>query len=57
MIKPNLWQKLAVVTAALMLMCCMALLALQMRANTRHEQEVVQRLRWAWPNTSPSAAS
>jgi hypothetical protein len=44
MIKPNLWQKLAVVTAALMLMCCMALLALQMRANTRHEQEVVQRL-------------
>ena len=44
MIKPNLWQKLAVVTAALMLTCCMALLALQMRANTRHEQEVVQRL-------------
>lgn len=44
MIKPNLWQKLAVVTAALMLACCMALLALQMRANTRHEQEVVQRL-------------
>ena len=44
MIKPNLWQKLAAVIAALMLMCCMALLALQMRANTRHEQEVVQRL-------------
>ena len=57
MIKPNLWQKLAVVTAALMLACCMALLALQMRANTRHEQEVVQRLSLAWPNTSPSAAS
>lgn len=44
MIRPNLWQKLAAVIAALMLMCCMALLALQMRANTRHEQEVVQRL-------------
>ncbi|MDT3501681.1 sensor histidine kinase [Stenotrophomonas maltophilia] len=44
MIRPNLWQKLAAVIAALMLMCCMALLALQMRSNTRHEQEVVQRL-------------
>ena len=44
MITPNLWQKLAAVIAALMLVCCMALLALQMRANTRHEQEVVQRL-------------
>ncbi len=57
MIKPNLWQKLAVVTAALMLACCMALLALQMRANTRHEQEVASGCRWAWPSTLPSAAS
>jgi hypothetical protein len=44
MIKPNLWQKLALVMSALMLTCCMALLAWQMRTNTRHEQEVVQRL-------------
>ncbi len=42
MIKPNLWQKLAVVTAALIGVLHGA--ALQMRANTRHEQEVVQRL-------------
>ncbi len=54
MITPNLWQKLAAVIAALMLMCCMALLALQMPATNR---KWCSGCRWAWPNTSPSAAN
>ncbi|WMJ67711.1 HAMP domain-containing sensor histidine kinase [Stenotrophomonas sp. 24(2023)] len=44
MIRLSLWQKLAAVFCALLLLCCMALLAVQMRTDVRHEQEVVQRL-------------
>ncbi len=44
MIRLRLWQKLALVSSALLLVCGSVLLVLQMRASTRHEQEVVQRL-------------
>lgn len=57
MIKPNLWQKLAAVIAALMLMCCMALLALQMRASNATSRKWCSGCRWAWPSTLPSAAN
>lgn len=40
----RLWQKLAAVFAALLLLCSLALLGMQMRMAVRHEQEVVQRL-------------
>lgn len=40
----RLWQKLAVVFCALLLLCSLALLGMQMRMAIRHEQEVVQRL-------------
>lgn len=44
MIGLRLWQKLAVVFCALVLVCGAVLLAMQMRMSVRHEQEVVQRL-------------
>ena len=40
----SLSQRLSLVFAALLLACCGVSVALQMRANERHEQEVVQRL-------------
>ena len=40
----RLWQKLAAVFAALLVLCSLALLGMQMRMALRHEQEVVQRL-------------
>lgn len=40
----RLWQKLAAVFAALLVLCSLALLGMQMRTAMRHEQEVVQRL-------------
>ncbi|KAF1014132.1 MAG: Sensor histidine kinase ResE [Stenotrophomonas maltophilia] len=44
LVRLSLRQKLAAVFCALLLLCCMALLAVQMRTDLRHEQEVVQRL-------------
>lgn len=44
MIRLRLWQKLAAVSGALLLLCSLALLGMQMRMAARHEQEVVQRL-------------
>jgi len=40
----SLSQRLSLVFAALLLACCTASVALQMRTSERHEQEVVQRL-------------
>ncbi len=44
MIRLRLWQKLALVSSALLLVCGGLLLFVQMRTSSRHEQEVVQRL-------------
>ena len=38
MIKPNLWQKLAAVIAALMLMCCMAGVGAHLQRQQRHAE-------------------
>jgi len=43
-IRLRLWQKLAAVFCALLVLCSLALLGMQMRTAVRHEQEVVQRL-------------
>jgi len=43
-IRLRLWQKLAMVTCALLLVCGTTLLMMQMRMAVRQEQEVVQRL-------------
>lgn len=44
MIHLRLWQKLAAVFCALLVLCVLALLGMQMHTAVRHEQEVVQRL-------------
>ncbi len=44
MISLRLWQKLAAVFCALLVLCGLALLGMQMRTAGLHEQEVVQRL-------------
>ncbi len=44
MIRLSLWQKLAAVFLASVVLCVLALLGMQMRTTVRHEQEVVQRL-------------
>lgn len=52
--KLNLTQRLSVVFAVLLLVCCGTSAWLQVRSSQMHELEVVQGCLGIWHNTSPT---